>query len=209
MKNEINRLLRRFTNIRKEVERRIKTSTYADRTKIDINKSDLLIVAELYEKIKPEKFQDYIKSIDELFEKSSVVLYVSTMIRKMLPPEHFISFAKNVCRIDVNNPDKAVREAAKVIVERNEVEKIREVIRKYLVSTGMIVDIVALSPDEIRKEFENDQKYPNVESIREKLPDEYKSIIKRNIKKKSTAINKIIEEIEKIRSVRKLGSSPL
>ncbi|MEM2571080.1 MAG: hypothetical protein QXP96_05085, partial [Thermoproteota archaeon] len=74
------------------------------------------------------------------------------------------------------------------------------------VSTGTIVDVIAMSPDEIRKEFENDQKYPNVESIREKLPEEYKSII-RNVKRKSTAINKIIREVEKLRSVRKLGPS--
>lgn len=208
-KKELDRLLSRFTNIHKEVERRIKASTYTGKTKINVSKSDLVVVAELYEKLKkPEEFHNYIKSMDEILEKSSAALYVSTMIRRMLPPEHFIDFAKKLYGIDTGNIDEAVKEIAKIIVERNEAEKVRDTIRKYLVSTGTIIDVIAMSPDEIRREFEDDQKYPNVESIREKLPDEYKSII-RNIKKKSTAINKIIKEVEKLRSVRKLGPSQL
>ncbi|MEM1548883.1 MAG: hypothetical protein QXR84_08125 [Candidatus Bathyarchaeia archaeon] len=206
-KKELDRLLGRFANIRKDVERRIKASAYTGRTKVCVDKSDFVVVAELYEKFKKsEEFRDYVKSIDEILEKSSAVLYVSTMIRRTLPPEHFIGFAKNLYGIDTDNIDKAVKETAKIIVERNEAEKVGDIIRKYLVSTGAIVDVIAMSPDEIRKEFENDQKYPNVESIREKLPEEYKSII-RNVKRKSTAISKIIKEVEKLRSVRKLGPS--
>jgi len=206
-KKELDRLLGRFTNIQKEVERRVKASTYAGKTKISVNKSDFILLAELYEKLKKsEEFHNYVKSMNEILEKSSAMLYVSTMIRRILPLEHFIDFAKKLYGIDTDDIDKAVKEIAKTIVEHNETEKVRDIIRKYLVSTGTIVDVIAMSPDEIRKEFENDQKYPNVESIREKLPEEYKSII-RNVKRKSTAINKIIREVEKLRSVRKLGPS--
>jgi len=208
-KSELDKLLRKLANIQREVESRIRASTYAGKKKTSIDKSDLSVIVELYEKVKKnESFQDYVKSINEAIEKGSAIVYASTVIRKMLPPEHFISFAKSVYGVDTNDPNEAIKEVAKIIVERGEIEKIESNIKKYLVSTGVIVDITTMSPEEIRKEFENDQKYPNVESIREKLPEEYRNIIKKSIKKKSTAINKIIEELEKIRSVRKLGPSP-
>jgi len=208
-KSELDKLLRKLANIQREIESRIRASTYTGKKKTSIDKSDLSVIVELYEKVKKnESFQDYVKSINEAIEKGSAIVYASTMIRKMLPPEHFISFAKSVYGVDTNDPNEAIKEVAKIIVERGEIEKIESNIKKYLVSTGVIVDITTMSPEEIRKEFENDQKYPNVESIREKLPEEYRNIIKKSIKKKSTAINKIIEELEKIRSVRKLGPSP-
>jgi tRNA uridine 5-carbamoylmethylation protein Kti12 len=140
-------------------------------------------------------------------DKGFRALYVLMVVREMIPSEYIADFSKNTYGIVANDPNTAAIEIAKAVVEHDDVDRIAEEARKYLVSIGLIVDIISMSPEEIRREFENDQKYPDVESIRRKLPKEFRSIVTGSIKKKQTAINKIVKEIEKLKGIRRLSGS--
>ncbi|MGC9085802.1 MAG: hypothetical protein ACP5IT_06440 [Thermoproteota archaeon] len=206
---ELNNLLDKLTRGTKDVKSKLKASVYGKKSIRDFNKNDLKAILSFYEPLEEEtkSFRNYIMRINEAIDKGFTVLYVSTVLRKLLPPENLIDFAKYAYGISITEPDKEVAEVAKVIVERNEIDKINERVREYLIHKGIIVDVINMTSEEIKREFENDQKYPDVESIKKKLPDELRSLVSTKCKKKQTAIKKIIEEVEKLRSIRRLGPS--
>jgi len=206
---ELDGLLDKLARGTKDVKSKLKASVYGKKSVKDFNKNDLKAILSFYEPLEEETkgFQNYIMKVNEAIDKGFTVLYVSTVLRKLVPPENLIDFANYAYGISITDPEKEVAKIAKVIVERDEVDKISERVREYLVHKGIIVDVMNMTPEEIRREFENDQKYPNVESIKKKLPDELRSLVSTKCKKKQTAIKKIVEEVEKLRGVRRLGPS--
>jgi len=207
LKNELANLLSKLEKGTNEVKNKLKVSTYGKKSVREFNKKDLSLVLSFCEPFREEirEFQNNIRKMSQAIEKGFTTLYVATLLRKLIPSEHLMGFMKKVYEISIDDFDEAITETAKIIVKRGEVEKVDEIIRKYLISNGVMVDIISMSPEEIKKEFENDEKYPDVKSIKEKLPDEFKSIVRSSIKKKETAIKKIIEEVQRLKSIRRLG----
>jgi hypothetical protein len=207
LRKELDRLMESVSKGLKEVKSDVKKTT--GKSIKSFARNDLSIVNDLYKDLKEESqdFKISLERIRDAIEKGFKGLYVLMVIREIIPLEYIPDFAKKIYGIVANDPNISAMEISKAAVKRDDVNRIIEEARKYLASAGLVVDIINMTPEEIRKEFEDNQKYPDVESIRRKLPEEFRSIIKRNIKKKQTAINKILEEMEKLKGIRRLSGN--
>lgn len=70
-------------------------------------------------------------------------------------------------------------------------------------SEKKLVDVFSMSPSDIEKTFSNTTKYPDVLAIKRALPKSFRSLLK-DVRRRETAIRKIIAEVDRIKSVHKI-----
>jgi hypothetical protein len=94
------------------------------------------------------------------------------------------------------------REAARVVSERGNLARFNEYLSRFLREKENIqkINVFTMTPEDIKKEFSNEEKYPNVEFIKLALEKGFRKKLK-GVTSRESAIKKIIDEVGKLRSV--------
>jgi hypothetical protein len=97
---------------------------------------------------------------------------------------------------------KIEREAMSMVDKTGGLARLNEYLSSYLLEKDKVkrLNILSMTSDEIRKEFSNEKKYPDVEFIKMALEPSFRKKL-RGMTSKEGAIKRITDEVGKLRSV--------
>lgn len=160
-----------------------------------------------------ESLEDRVEGFSDWFKvKPGMLVYSHLFDKNTFPSKasilHFVKryYFENIPeRWDRPRIEKR---ALEIIQRHEDPARFREILSKFQKEKFETprVDIHSMTLEEIQKEFENQEKYPDVQSIKAALEPGFKKLLK-DVTRREYAIKRILDEVGRLRSVsRILGS---
>ena len=135
-----------------------------------------------------EPSQMWIFDKENFPNKESIISFVWQYYRRKLP----IKWTRH----------KIEREATRIIQKSRDLDRTNKFISEYLEARRnvQVINVLSMTSEDIRKEFMNEKKYPDIEFIKLALQPSFRMKLK-GITTRESAIKKIIDEVGKLKSV--------